>query len=424
MRNPPKTIDRLYFILVSLILLLSACSSFEGEYNNSENVLGQVAFCGKRDASERFDIYLYDFDTGILKNLSEDYVGNIDNAFGNNIGCDNRMRPYGVQGLSWSPDGTSLAMGAGGPYFTEAYIMKISPDGVGERPTHQWPRPWPELHIFENPIEYAWAPNEKNIAFIGEETSFGGYASLFIGDVSNWEKSDENTFVMQLTKEYREFPGVTYAPSWAPDGKLIAVSINGPSSGLMILHIDGSQEIHITENTSDTLSKVQEPFPWPDFPATKPSWAANGKKVIFVAANSSESRTSLFQVDRDGNNLSTIVSNNVWNPVYSPDGNYIAYIEYSGDEERSVGKIIRISPYGNERNVLATLDVVGLKNPFKTYYIRDLSWSPDGKWLTFTSNVNGSFQLYLLPADGNVFEQIIKFPGDAVYPQWRPNNSP
>jgi Tol biopolymer transport system component len=75
------------------------------------------------------------------------------------------------------------------------------------------------------------------------------------------------------------------------------------------------------------------------------------------------------------------------------------------------------------RQVLATIKTEGIKSILANYYIRDLSWSPDGKWLVFTSNHSGRFQLYMVSVDGKDFRQVIDFPGDAVYPQWRPYQS-
>ena len=292
-------------LLVMFLGLAVGCQTApaETEVRSSSPINGQIAFCGRKENDERFDIYLVDLTTREWLNLTEEYVLRIiDNSFGNSIGCDDDMRPYRVGGVEWSPGGDLLIVDAGGPYLAIPYILNISENGNILGIVQQWPRPWPNLNIFEHPMQFSWSSNGEKVAFVGLNGS-DGYSNLFIGDVSDWMNSNSNTAMVQVTKEYRDFPGVIFAPSWSPVGESVAVSLNGPASGIAIFSADGTQSVYVTNDTSEQLSFVDNPSPWVDFPSAKPSWFPDGESVIFVAASKPNDRTSLFKVEKDGRNL-------------------------------------------------------------------------------------------------------------------------
>ena len=410
------------FLNLFLLFVLTSCQNGPTPSATATTIPahGQIVFCGREKGSERFDLYLENFATHAWRNLTGQYISKIDDAFGNSIGCDNNMYPYKKTGVAWSPSGDLLIVDAGGPYLTMPYMINISKDGDVLKIVQQWPRPFPYLNIFETPEEFSWSPNGDKVAFKATNGA-DGYVNLFVGDVSNWMNSSSETPMIQMTKEYRDWPGVIYSPSWSPDGKSIAVALNNYASGVAILSANGSQSVYVTDATSKQLSRVDNPaWPWIE---VKPSWFPDSQSVIFLAATTPNDRTALFRVDKDGQNLKLLIPQGVTYPVVSPDSKYIAYIEYAAIYELgTVGKIIRVGADGKNRQVLATINVS--KEAKLDTYIRDLSWSPDGSWLIFTSNMTQKFQLYCVPVDGSTFEQVIDFPGDAVFPQWRPNEKP
>jgi dipeptidyl aminopeptidase/acylaminoacyl peptidase len=413
-----------FHILFTGLLLFSITScakkSIPSVVTTAQSVDGQLVFCGREENSDRFDVYLVDLVQRNWRNLTEKYISQIDNSFGHSIGCDEDMHPYRVTGLEWSPRGDLIIIDVGGPYLSIPYILQVSEEGDVLKIVRQWPAQWSDANIFLYPKQYSWSPGGTKVAFVGM-TASDGYSNLFVGDVSEWENSTSDTSVVQMTHEYRDFPGVIYTPSWSPNGEKVVVSLNGHASGVVIVSADSKQSIFISNDTSELIKSVKQPSPWNDFPGWKPSWFPDSKSIVFVGASTQGDRSTLFTVDQDGNNLKIIIPIGVSNPVVSPNGQSIAYIENAGRMELStVGRIVRVDPEGLNRQVIATIQTKKVKGILDNYYIRDLSWSPDGKWLVFTSNFSGKFQLYLISADGSVFEQIMEFPGDAVFPQWRP----
>lgn len=407
------------FAMLLLVSSLTACIDLSktSGIQTPVSLSGQFAFCGREANSERFDVYLADLNTGEIKNLTKKHIFQVDDAFGHSIGCDDNIDPYRRTGLTWSPTGDLLIVDAGGPYFEIPYIISLGDDNDVDKIVQQWPRPWPDLHIFENPQEFAWSPKGDKIAFSGM-TASDGYRNLYIGDVTDWQNSSPNTSVLQLTEEYRDWPGVIYSPSWSPDGEFIAVSLNGYASGVAILATDGSKSVYITNDTTARLSHVETPFSWV---YAAPAWFPDGETLIFIAALEPNDRTALFKTDKNGQNLELLISEGVSSPVVSPDGNNIAYIEYiKRYGTGNIGQIILIDKDGENKRVLADVKVGKGNSILEKYYIQDLSWSIGGKWLSFTSNINGSFQIYILAVDGTIFMPAIEFSGDAMYPIWRP----
>lgn len=48
-------------------------------------------------------------------------------------------------------------------------------------------------------------------------------------------------------------------------------------------------------------------------------------------------------------------------------------------------------------------------------------WSPDGKWIAFTSNRNGNNDIYLVPADGGQTKRLTWYAGNDVATDWSPD---
>lgn len=186
---------------------------------------------------------------------------------------------------------------------------------------------------------------------------------------------------------------------------------------------DGSQTISVSDATSDLIIRLNKSAYYLEFPASKPSWFPDGNSLVFVASTKPNERSALFRVDRDGQYLRVLVPEGVRNAVVAPDGQHIAYIENAPWYEfRTIARIILVDQDGRKRQVLATIK--GVKDPsiLDRNYVRDLSWSPDGNWLIFTSNYSDKFQLYIVSVNGGGFRRLFDFPGDAVFPQWRPGH--
>ena len=232
---------------VSFLLLsfwLSSCINWGDTSLALQNSLQehQIAFCGKLEGKEKFDVFLLDLSEDSWINLTQPYEDQLE-GFILDVGCEGFVYPNSVTGITWSPDGAALGIGVGDTVLTHVYVMGIDKENQIGDVVYQWPRPKPYPHIFDFPLEINWSPTGENIAFIGSDTrgDNAGFANLFVGDLQNWTSSSSETQVLQLTRENREFPGIVDAPVWSPDGKVVAVSLNGPTSGMALLSVDGEK---------------------------------------------------------------------------------------------------------------------------------------------------------------------------------------
>lgn len=136
---------------------------------------------------------------------------------------------------------------------------------------------------------------------------------------------------------------------------------------------------------------------------------------------------------------------------YSPDGRFITFIsDRSGNPEVHImelatGKIERLtrfnwcdspkwSPTGEwivfagrmERsdNIdIFLVDITGMRIRRLTKDTgsnEDPSWSPDGRFISFTSTRNGPRQIFVMDSDGSAPHLISRIPGNSYTPSWSP----
>lgn len=91
------------------------------------------------------------------------------------------------------------------------------------------------------------------------------------------------------------------------------------------------------------------------------------------------------------------------NPALSPDGKRLAFT-YLGD--------VWVAPSEGGRAVPVTNHIEMDDNAL---------WSPDGRWIAFTSNRNGGTDVYVVPSDGGQTRRMTWFPGGDTATDWTPD---
>jgi len=230
-----------------------------------------------------------------------------------------------------------------------------------------------------------WSPDGKKIAYIGFENDGN---NIFI-------TTDTGGVSQQLT---HLSSSLIWTPSWSPDGKYVAFSaiMHGGPGGAKILTVPSAGG-NIEQITPDSLT-VQGC-----------DWSPNGKQIVFDSASPHYDAVSLWIINLAYNHLIRFATKRLYEgwPKYSPDGTRIAFESLSvigGDNH-----VWTVAPDGSDARQIT-------KNEGQYP-----SWSPDGKWISFSSYRSGNFDIWIIPSEGGTEIQITNSLTNENRPVWSPD---
>ena len=196
-----------------------------------------------------------------------------------------------------------------------------------------------------------------------------------------------------------EFPGMTFAPRFSPDGKKIVMSYSDPDVGnseIYILDLQTRANKRITNNSSIDVSG---------------SFSPDGKNIVFNSDRTG--RRHLYVIDNEGKNLKRISreAGSYYTPVWSPRGDMIAFTKQEGGQFY-IG-VMEID--GSNERMIA-----------KSFHVEGPTWSPNGRYLmyfkeerTSSDGSGGESSLYSIDLTGYNERKIIT-PLGGSDPAWSP----
>jgi len=211
---------------------------------------------------------------------------------------------------AWSPDGTLLAMGAGGHIFT-IKITSLEPAEVDTNMLFQL--------TFEGRNYFPdWSPNGQWIVYDSDvdDTKY----DIWIMDSDGKNKKNISGESDSLGQ------GGGRIPNWSPDGKYIVheryfSDANGPPD-IVIMDTSGHNAVRLTSNGSAD----QRPRYSPD--GTKIAWQAHREIPSgFWAMN-------IWIMESDGSDPHKVTSDHAWRPDWSPDGSQLVFLFWDTIDER------------------------------------------------------------------------------------------
>lgn len=202
-------------------------------------------------------------------------------------------------------------------------------------------------------------------------------------------------YLLQLETGQQElvgnFPGMTIAPRFSPDGQKVVMSL---------LQDDGSANIYTMDLRSRTTTRLTSS----QAIDTSASYSPDGSKIVFESDRGG--RQQIYVMGADGSNPQRISFGNgsYSTPVWSPRGDLIAFTKQSGGQF-SIGVM---KTDGSGERLLTS----GFHNEGPT-------WAPNGRVLMFFRESAAGARLFTIDLTGRN-ERQIQTPNSASDPAWSP----
>jgi len=388
------------------------------------------------------------------------FISNLDGSNERTITSVSTSRNLTQICLSWSPDGSMIAVGASPENNQSAQGIFLLPVDGGELKPLSGP-------LWRRVDRVAWLKDGSGILAIaiapgGEEdrqiwlTAYPGAETrritndLFSYDIGLSITTDSNNL---LTTEHQQINNIWLAPAhdltkarqltfgainrgdgltgldWTPSGKIVYTSANGKSQTLWIMDADGSNARQLTS---------------PGPVDTQLSVTADGRFIIFCSNRSGASE--IWRINIDGSDLKqlTTCGKNL-EPSVAPDGKWIVYRSTCDN----VGALWRVSIDGGEptrltdkpvnwpwispdsksvaveyviepgKSKLAIIPIEGgpptnlFDCPPSANFRYGIKWAFDGKAVTYRDWIRG---LWRQPLDGGQPQRIEGLPDEKIYP--------
>jgi Tol biopolymer transport system component len=152
--------------------------------------------------------------------------------------------------------------------------------------------------------------------------------------------------------------------------------------------------------------------------ACQPEWSPDGAKLVFISPCNTKKDTyqgsSMFIINADGSDLRPLPSapgGGDFEPAWSPDGRFIAFTSVRD----GYMQVYSYELDGAEINRLVRTDI--------TKPARQPSWSPDGRQIIYAYQRVSTYELWLMSTMGSNEKQLFTS-GDVLsnqYPVWSPD---
>ncbi|MER8545335.1 MULTISPECIES: Tol-Pal system beta propeller repeat protein TolB [unclassified Mesorhizobium] len=211
----------------------------------------------------------------------------------------------------------------------------------------------------------------------------------------SYESGQPRVYLLQIETGQRElvgnFPGMTFAPRFSPDGQKVIMSL---------LRDDGNSNIFAMDLRSRSTTRLTNSTAID----TSPSYSPDGSKVVFTSDRGGRAQIYVMGADGSGQTRISFGDGVYSTPVWSPRGDLIAFTKQTGGEFQ-IG-VMRTD--GSGERILST----GFQQEGPT-------WAPNGRVLMFFRDSNGGPKLVSVDLTGRN-EQSIPTANFASDPAWSP----
>ncbi|NOT70251.1 MAG: Tol-Pal system protein TolB [Hyphomicrobium sp.] len=214
----------------------------------------------------------------------------------------------------------------------------------------------------------------------------------------SYTKDQPKVFIMNLETGRRElvgdFPNMTFAPRFSPDGQRVVMSLGTPEGLSSIYEMD----LRTRQSRRLTQSSGID---------TGPSYSPDGRQVVFESDR--EGSQQLYVMNADGSGVRRIsgTDGRYSTPVWSPRGDYIAFTKQTSG--RFLIGVMR--PDGTGERVLT-----------EGYHNEGPTWAPNGRVVMFfreSQGANAGPKLFSVDLTG-YNERQVATPSFGSDPAWSP----
>jgi Tol biopolymer transport system component len=306
------------------------------------------------------------------------------------------QRPGAYFSPRWSPDGSMIAF-----YTLDSREIFIIPAEGGQ------------MEKVASGMSPRWSPDGQRLLFLDGEKLW-----------SVKREGTEPILLFESSTYIRDF-------SWSPEGNRVLFE---SQSHILVVNAAGGELREIA------------------YPGGNPMWSPDGKTILFISPR------GLMKMDiEDGKEIEIDPSGRFEDLQWSPDGALIAYrrwdedpdgiqrpvlhiVEANGGERYRTFQFIkegiqeyRWSPWRNELVLLAGreppmpstiyhLETEGKKvSPIIDFPASNLQWSPNGEWISFLSQGEAGWDIYIIKGDGTGLKKVTDTPETEFQESWCPS---
>jgi len=197
-----------------------------------------------------------------------------------------------------------------------------------------------------------------------------------------------------------------FYPVWHPDGNLLGIFTDrfqppiGDCTGILGVH-------HIGFIPLDSPKPQLQHFNDLAGEQNSLAWSSDGKTLAFSSICTGED-VILYIWDKSSHAVTPVTDKgyNAFNPAYSPDGQWLAF---SSNRDGSPN-IFLLNLETNETQNLTQSEFTD-SHP---------AWSPDSQWIAFTRNLGGNEEIFKISINGGDATNLTNNPDADLYPAWSP----